>query len=222
MFDNIAPAYDFLNRLLSLNIDKCWRKQLRKLLDKSNSETVLDVATGTGDLAIECARNKKRKIIGIDIAEKMLAEGRKKIEKKKLQAYIELKYGDGENIDFETNTFDSVIVGFGVRNFENLEKGLSEMHRVTKPNGKVFILDFSMPRNRLLLWFYKFYFFCVLPTIGKLFSKNKYAYKYLPESVSRFPQYEEMNAVLSKTGYSNIFYKPLTFGIATIYSGQKL
>jgi len=221
MFNSIAPEYDFLNRLLSLRIDKIWRRKLRKMLDASNPAVILDVATGTGDLAIECVKTKNRKVTGIDISEKMLDEGRKKIETKNLCDWIDLRYGDSENLEFASNTFDAVMVGFGVRNFENLEKGLSEMCRVTKPSGKVFILDFSMPRNPVILFLYRFYFFHILPFIGKIISKNNQAYRYLPESVSSFPQYEQMTSLMNKVGFANTKYKPLTFGIAVIYSGFK-
>jgi demethylmenaquinone methyltransferase/2-methoxy-6-polyprenyl-1,4-benzoquinol methylase len=225
MFDCIAPKYDFLNRTLSLGIDRIWRRKLKKMLDIYNPAVILDVATGTGDLAIECVGDKKkklRKIIGVDISEKMLEKGRKKIEKKHLDDCIDLRYGDSQNLKFESNTFDAVIVGFGVRNFENPEKGLMEIRRVTKPSGMIFILDFSMPRNPLILILYKFYFFRILPLIGKIVSGNKQAYSYLPESVCHFPQYEQMTDLMSKVGYANTKYKPLTFGIAIIYSGKAI
>lgn len=221
MFDNIAPGYDLLNRVLSLGIDRCWRKKLRKMLDKDKPSLVLDIATGTGDLAIECIKKQKKQIIGVDISEKMLEEGRKKIEKLNLSEYIKLEYGDSENLQFESGKFDAVIVGFGVRNFETLEKGLAEMYRVTKPGGKVFILDFSLPRNKIILALYKFYFFNILPLIGRLVSKNDYAYKYLPESVKHFPQYEVMTGIMDNIGFRQTFYKPLTFGISVIYCGIK-
>ncbi|MDR1886452.1 MAG: bifunctional demethylmenaquinone methyltransferase/2-methoxy-6-polyprenyl-1,4-benzoquinol methylase UbiE [Prevotellaceae bacterium] len=223
MFNSIAPGYDFLNRLLSMGIDRIWRRKLRKMLDVSNPVVILDVATGTGDLAIECVQNgkkKTRKITGIDISEKMLEKGREKIRKKNLADCIELRYGDSENLDFEPDTFDAVVVGFGVRNFENPEKGLLEMHRVTKPAGKVFILDFSLPRNPFIRTLYGFYFFRILPFIGKTVSGNNHAYGYLPESVNHFPQYEQMTNLMSKVGFENTEYKPLAFGIATIYSGE--
>jgi demethylmenaquinone methyltransferase/2-methoxy-6-polyprenyl-1,4-benzoquinol methylase len=221
MFNNIAPGYDFLNRMLSLGTDKLWRRKLRQMLDVCNPIVILDVATGTGDLAIECAKNKRtRKITGVDISEKMLEKGREKIEKKQLDDCIDLRYGDSENLEFESDMFDAVVVGFGVRNFENLEKGLREMYRVTKPSGKVFILDFSMPRNPFIRKLYSSYFFRILPFIGKIVSGNNHAYKYLPESVSRFPQYEQMTSLMNKVGFANTKYKPLTFGIAVIYSGE--
>jgi demethylmenaquinone methyltransferase/2-methoxy-6-polyprenyl-1,4-benzoquinol methylase len=221
MFDNIAPEYDFLNRLLSLRIDRVWRRKLRKMLDAADAAIILDVATGTADLAIECAKNKKvRRITGVDISEKMLEKGRKKIEKKHLDDRIDLRYGDSENLEFESNTFDATIVGFGVRNFENLEKGLKEMYRVTKPAGKVFILDFSLPRNLFIRIAYQFYFFHILPFIGKIVSGNNQAYRYLPESVSLFPQYRQMTCLMDKIGFLNTEYKSLTCGIAIIYSGE--
>ncbi|MDR1593328.1 MAG: bifunctional demethylmenaquinone methyltransferase/2-methoxy-6-polyprenyl-1,4-benzoquinol methylase UbiE [Prevotellaceae bacterium] len=222
MFNNIAPGYDFLNRTLSLGTDRIWRRKLRKMLDVANPAVVLDVATGTGDLAIECAKKRKsREIIGVDISEKMLEKGREKIERKHLGDRIDLRYGDSENLEFESNTFDAVVVGFGVRNFENLERGLREMHRVTKPSGNVFILDFSMPRNMFIRTLYRFYFFRILPFIGKIVSGNNHAYRYLPESVSNFPQYEQMTSLMNKIGFANAVYKSLTFGIAVIYSGVK-
>jgi demethylmenaquinone methyltransferase/2-methoxy-6-polyprenyl-1,4-benzoquinol methylase len=223
MFNSIASGYDFLNRTLSLGTDRIWRRKLRKMLDVANPAVILDVATGTGDLAIECAKSKNtktRKITGIDISEKMLEKGREKIKRKHLGDCIDLRYGDSENLEFDSNTFDAVVVGFGVRNFENLEKGLNEMHRVTKPSGKVFILDFSMPRNPFVRAIYGFYFFRILPFIGKMVSGNNHAYRYLPESVSHFPQYEQMTSLMNKAGFANTKYQPLTFGIAVIYSGE--
>lgn len=220
MFDSIAPKYDFLNRMLSFGIDRMWRRKLRKMLDSAHPLVVLDIATGTGDLAIECVRKSEKTIIGIDISEKMLAHGRRKIAEKKLDNQIKLLYGDCENLEFKSHTFDAVVAGFGIRNLENLEKGLKEIHRVTKPAGKVFILDFAMPRNPLLRLIYKFYFFCILPVAGKIVSGNGAAYKYLPASVEQFPQYEKMTGLLSAAGFSKTRYKPLTFGIAAIYSGE--
>jgi demethylmenaquinone methyltransferase/2-methoxy-6-polyprenyl-1,4-benzoquinol methylase len=224
MFNNIAHGYDFLNRTLSLGTDRIWRRKLRKMLDIDDPDVILDVATGTGDLAVECAKSKKkiRKITGVDISEKMLEKGREKIKRKHLDDSIDLRYGDSENLEFESNSFDAVVVGFGVRNFENLEKGLREMHRVTKPSGNVFILDFSMPRNPFIRTIYTFYFFRILPFIGKIVSGNNHAYRYLPESVSNFPQYEQMTGLMEKAGFTDTGYKPLTFGIAVIYSGVKI
>lgn len=223
MFNSIASGYDFLNRTLSLGTDKIWRRKLRKMLDAENPDIILDVATGTADLAIECAGNKRkfRKIIGVDISGKMLEKGREKIERKHLGDRIDLRYGDSENLEFESNTFDAVIVAFGVRNFENLERGLREMYRVTKPSGNVFILDFSMPQNPFIRTLYTFYFFRILPFIGKTVSGNNHAYRYLPESVGNFPQYGQMTDLMTKAGFANTGYKALTFGIAAIYSGVK-
>jgi demethylmenaquinone methyltransferase/2-methoxy-6-polyprenyl-1,4-benzoquinol methylase len=223
MFNSIASGYDFLNRTLSLGIDRIWRRRLRKMLDAQNHAIILDVATGTGDLAIECAGYKRnfRKIIGVDISGKMLEKGREKVERKQLGDRIDLRYGDSEKLEFESNTFDAVIVGFGVRNFENLEKGLREMHRVTKPKGNVFILEFSMPKNPFIRTLYEFYFFRILPFIGKIVSGNNHAYRYLPESVSNFPQYGQMTELMSKAGFTNTEYKAMTGGIAVIYSGVK-
>jgi demethylmenaquinone methyltransferase/2-methoxy-6-polyprenyl-1,4-benzoquinol methylase len=223
MFDGIASEYDFLNRLLSFGIDRIWRRQLRKMLDMSEAVMVLDVATGTGDLAIECVKNtrtKKRKIIGVDISEKMLEKGRTKIVRKHLADRIDLRYGDSENLDFDTDAFDATIVGFGVRNFENLDAGLKEIHRVTKIGGCVFILDFSSPRNAFIRTLYRFYFFRILPLIGQTVSGDDHAYKYLPESVDRFPQYEQMTGLMNRAGFTNTKYKSLSFGIAVIYSGE--
>ncbi|MDR2466851.1 MAG: bifunctional demethylmenaquinone methyltransferase/2-methoxy-6-polyprenyl-1,4-benzoquinol methylase UbiE [Prevotellaceae bacterium] len=221
MFDSIASKYDFLNGLLSLGTDKIWRRKLRGLLDAAHPSLVLDVAAGTGDLAVEAVKKHRKKVVGIDISEKMLAEGRRKIARKHLDNYIELLYGDAENLQFASDTFDAVTVAFGVRNFENREKGLSEIHRVTKPSGRIFILDFAMPRNPCIRFFYKFYFNRILPLVGKLFSRNFQAYKYLPESVENFPQYEQMTDILKATGYVNTRYISLSFGIAAIYSGEK-
>ncbi|MDR0559240.1 MAG: bifunctional demethylmenaquinone methyltransferase/2-methoxy-6-polyprenyl-1,4-benzoquinol methylase UbiE [Prevotellaceae bacterium] len=220
MFNSIASKYDFLNSLFSLRIDKLWRRKLRKMLDCANPAVVLDVATGTADLAIECVKKKKKKIIGIDISNEMLELGRKKIEKKNLCDHIELLYGDSENLNFESSVFDAVTIAFGLRNFENREKALREIHRVTKPSGKLFILDFSIPENPLVCFPYRFYFFKIMPLIGKLISGNSMAYKYLPNSVSDFPQYEKMIELLNRAGYKKTEYKPLTFGIATIYCGE--
>jgi demethylmenaquinone methyltransferase/2-methoxy-6-polyprenyl-1,4-benzoquinol methylase len=221
MFNSIASGYDFLNRLLSLGTDRIWRRKLRKMLDASGAVCILDVATGTGDLAIECAKTKTvRKITGVDISEKMLEKARTKIERKHLDNCINLRYGDSENLEFESVTFDATVVGFGVRNFENLEKGLMEMHRVTKPSGKVFILDFSLPRNGFIRCLYRFYFFRILPFIGKTVSGNSHAYKYLPESVDNFPQYGQMTALMNKIGFTNTEYRSLTCGIAVIYAGE--
>ena len=223
MFDDIAPKYDFLNRLLSFRIDVLWRRRSIKILEKRSHETILDVATGTGDLALACMKMKPvpKKIIGIDVSEKMKAKAVKKIEKKGYSETIEIQYGDGENIRFEDNTFDVVTVAFGVRNFENPDRGLSEMLRVARPGGTICILEFSTPKNPFFGALYKFYSFTVLPATGRLFSGNAAAYDYLPESIVKFPCGSDMIDLMKKTGYVDTFFKPMTFGTATIYIGSK-
>jgi demethylmenaquinone methyltransferase/2-methoxy-6-polyprenyl-1,4-benzoquinol methylase len=222
MFDNIAHKYDFLNHFLSLNIDKIWRRKAINLLKSSKPQTILDVASGTGDLALEEARIlKPEKIIGIDISEGMLAVGRRKIEKKNLSKIIQLQIGDSENINFPENRFDAVTAAFGVRNFENLEKGLSEMFRVLKIGGKMVILEFSRPQKFPVKQFYNFYFFKILPAVGKIFSKDMSAYTYLPESVYQFPFGKQFTDRLSKIGFSKVSFQNLAFGIATIYFAEK-
>jgi demethylmenaquinone methyltransferase/2-methoxy-6-polyprenyl-1,4-benzoquinol methylase len=221
MFDNIAPKYDFLNHFLSFNIDKTWRRKVRKTLAKTNPETILDMATGTGDLAIELAKMSCKKIIGIDISPKMLEVGVKKVEKKKLQEKITLQAGNSQNIDFNESTFDAVTCAFGVRNFENLELGLSEIFRVLKPNGNIAVLEFSKPKNNFFAWIYKFYFHNILPLLGRLVSKSDFAYKYLPQSVEQFPEGEKFLAIMKKVNFKNPVSKPLSFGIATLYTAHK-
>ena len=225
MFDNIAPRYDFLNHFLSMGIDNHWRKKAIRLLKKElrdvKSPVILDIATGTGDLAIEAVKLKPKKIIGVDIAEKMLAVGKEKIKAKKLDNVIEFQPGDSENLSFEDNTFDALTVSFGVRNFEHLEKGLSEMLRVLKPGGVAVIVEFSRPVTFPVKQLFSFYFHYILPLIGKIFSKDQFAYKYLPESVSAFPQGSEFLKILEKTGFKNGKAIPLTFGICSIYMSRK-
>jgi demethylmenaquinone methyltransferase/2-methoxy-6-polyprenyl-1,4-benzoquinol methylase len=222
MFDNIAPKYDFMNQLLSMGIHKGWRRKAVKILIPSQPKIILDVATGTGDFAIEA--NKKLnpdKIIGVDISEGMMKIGRVKLKEKKLDHKIELILGDSENLPFEENTFDAITVGFGVRNFETLEKGMSGMFRVLKPGGTLVILEFSRPRKFPVKQFYNFYFNRITPLIGRLFSKDKRAYTYLPESVNAFPDGEKFLEIMKKTGFSSPTWQPLTFGIASIYTGRK-
>jgi len=221
MFNNIAPKYDLLNHLLSAGIDKGWRRKVRKALATGHPEIILDVATGTGDLAIELAKLPVKKIIGIDIAEDMLEIGRKKIAKKKLENVIELKPGDSENIRFEDNHFDAITVAFGVRNYANLEKGLSEMYRVLKPGKKAAILEFSKPASFPMKQVYQYYFNHILPAIGRMVSKDKSAYTYLPQSVALFPENKNFLNVLRKAGFKNPGQKRLTFGIATLYVAEK-
>jgi demethylmenaquinone methyltransferase / 2-methoxy-6-polyprenyl-1,4-benzoquinol methylase len=210
-----------LNHLLSLGIDIQWRKKAIKLLKSTNPKTILDVATGTGDFAVEALSLNPEKIIGIDISDGMLDIGRAKIKKKKLDHLISLEHGDSENIRFEDNKFDAVIVAFGVRNFENLENGLTNMYRVLKKDGKVIILEFSKPTTFPFKQLYNFYFNSILPIIGNVISKDNSAYTYLPESVQAFPEGPKFMTILKKTGFNQTTCIPLTFGICSIYTGIK-
>ena len=221
MFDAISTNYDGLNRVISLGIDVKWRKKVVKLVEKTNPKSILDIATGTGDLAIALAKTNANKIIGLDISSGMLDIGKQKIIKKQLQDTIEMVLGDSENMPFEDNTFDAVTVAFGVRNFETLEKGLSEILRVLKPNGIFVILETSVPTKTPYKQGYKAYTKYILPVIGKLFSKDQSAYAYLSESASVFPYGDALNNILTKTGFNNVNHKPQTFGVATIYSASK-
>ena len=201
MFNSISGKYDFLNHFLSLGIDILWRKRAVRLLKKHQPKLILDIATGTGDFAIEALSLNPEKIIGVDISEGMLSVGREKLIKKNLTDKIELISGDSEFLPFEDNLFDAVIVSFGVRNFENLEKGLSDMLRVLKPGGKVVILEFSKPKSFPFKQLYKFYFQWILPKIGKLISKNHAAYTYLPDSVQAFPDGDDFLNILDKKSF---------------------
>lgn len=221
MFNRIAQHYDFLNHLLSLNRDVIWRKKAIDELIPDKPEIILDVATGTGDLAIEASRLEPVKIIGIDIAENMLTLAKEKINKKQLSHIIEIQRGDSEDIPFADNSFDAVTVAFGVRNFQNLEKGLLEMFRVLKKNGKVVILEFSRPGRFPFKQIFSLYFNNLLPLVGKLISKDNYAYRYLPDSVKKFPEGMDFLDVLERIGFSSLLQKPLSFGICTIYTGIK-
>lgn len=221
MFNNIAHRYDFLNHFLSAGIDYSWRRKAIRLIGKRRPQTILDVATGTGDLAIEAIKIKPQKIIGVDIAEDMLEFGRKKLKEKKLDYLIELETGDSENLRFDDESFDAVMVAFGVRNFENLEKGLAEMYRVLNPNGQVMILEFSKPHKFLIKQLYAFYFRFILPTIGRIISGDSAAYTYLPDSVSKFPDGDDFLRILKNTGFEKSTQVKLTFGIASIYHGIK-
>jgi demethylmenaquinone methyltransferase/2-methoxy-6-polyprenyl-1,4-benzoquinol methylase len=222
MFDNIAFRYDFLNRFLSAGIDVSWRKKAIKLLVPSNPKQILDVATGTGDFAITSFHLLKAdKITGIDISDGMLAIGRQKIEKAGLQKNIELLKGDSEAILFDDNSFDAVTVAFGVRNFENLEKGLSEIKRVLRPGGKLIVLECTKPSMQVIKQFYHFYMKFITPKIGKIIAKNNDAYQYLNDSVLQFPEKENFTQILKQSGYRNAFYKTLTLGICTIYCAEK-
>ncbi len=221
MFNNIAHRYDFLNHFLSLGIDKIWRRKAIRILQKHNPAHILDVATGTGDFAVMARKLNPEKITGIDISSGMLEVGRKKIHSKKLDELIELQLGDSENLPFEDQCFDSVIVAFGVRNFENLNKGLKEMQRVLKKGGIVLILEFSIPTNWLFKSLYNIYFFKILPFFGRLFSKDKAAYTYLPESVYAFPSGNRFLEMLDNCGFCQNAQKRLSGGIASIYTGIK-
>ncbi|MCF6341613.1 MAG: bifunctional demethylmenaquinone methyltransferase/2-methoxy-6-polyprenyl-1,4-benzoquinol methylase UbiE [Bacteroidales bacterium] len=221
MFDNIAHRYDFLNHFLSAGIDISWRKKVRRLLVPHRPKQILDVATGTGDLAIELSKLKPERIVGIDISEGMLNIGKEKISRRKLDKIITLETGDSENLHFAGNTFDAVSVAFGVRNFENLQAGLKEMNRVMKPGGVVAILEFSKPKKFPFKNIYRFYFKFILPGFGKLISKDNEAYTYLPESVQQFSEGAAFLKEMDKAGFKDNKQQRLTFGIATLYCGTK-
>lgn len=221
MFDTISGNYDNLNRVISFGIDVKWRKKVLKMVSKSNPKTILDIATGTGDLAILMAETNAEKIIGLDISSGMLEVGKKKIASKNLSNTIEMVLADSENMPFEDNYFDAITVAFGVRNFENLEKGLAEILRVLKPNGLFVILETSVPDKTPYKQGYNFYCKNILPVIGKLFSKDNVAYGYLSESAAAFPYGEALNNILRKTGFIDVVAMPQTFGVATIYSASK-
>lgn len=222
MFNNIAGKYDFLNHFLSLNIDKYWRRKAIANLRGQKISQVLDIATGTGDLAIEVNRQiKPLQIVGIDISEGMLNFGKEKIQKLGLSHVIKLQVGDSENIHFQDNTFDAVTVAFGVRNFENLSKGLSEIFRVLKPGGKLVVLEFSKPSVFPVKQLYPIYSEKILPLFGKIISKDKSAYTYLPESVKAFPDGKNFTDIMQTVGFKNVSYNILTFGIVSVYVGEK-
>ena len=222
MFDAIAPRYDFMNRFLSAGIDVSWRRKAIRRFLPDKPKTLLDVATGTGDMAIMASRMLPvEKIIGIDISPKMLEVGRKKIEKENLGTKIELHGGDGETINFPDNSFDGVMVAFGVRNFEHLELGLAEILRVLRPGGQLVVLEFSKPKWPGVRAFYNLYMGVVAPQMARFFRQNKKAYQYLSESAKAFPERREFDEILKKTGYSVTSWKPLSLGICCIYSGRK-
>ena len=221
MFDTISNEYDGLNRVISFGIDIKWRKKVVALIKEKQPKTILDIATGTGDLAINLAETNATKIIGLDISIGMLDIGKEKIKKKKLESKIEMVLGDSENMPFEDNSFDAITVAFGVRNFETLENGLKEILRVLKPHGTFVILETSMPDKTPYKQGYNFYTKNILPLIGKMFSKDRSAYKYLCESASVFPYGEALNNILRKIGFINVKDFPQTFGVATIYTSSK-
>ncbi|NJW51926.1 bifunctional demethylmenaquinone methyltransferase/2-methoxy-6-polyprenyl-1,4-benzoquinol methylase UbiE [Salinimicrobium oceani] len=221
MFDTISTNYDGLNRVISFGIDVKWRKKVINMVAETNPQSVLDIATGTGDLAISLAKTGAKEIVGLDLSEGMLAVGRKKIAEEQLTGKIEMIQGDSEALPFDDNRFDAITVAFGVRNFENLEKGLSEILRVLKPGGIFVILETSVPTKFPFKQGYHFYSKNLLPLIGKLFSKDKVAYSYLSESAAAFPYGEELNNILRKTGFIEVRHKPQTMGVATIYAASK-
>lgn len=221
MFNNISPKYDFLNHLLSLGIDHLWRRKAIRMLKKEAPKRVIDLATGTGDFALAALKLNPDEIIGVDISEGMLEEGRRKVKKRGKEDIISMILGDSENLPFEDNEFDALTVGFGVRNYENLEKGLSDMLRVIKPGGTAIILEFSKPKKFPVKQFFGFYSKFIIPTIGKMVSKDNAAYEYLPESVTAFPEGEEFMDILRKVGYKNPTATLVSGGIATIYKAVK-
>ena len=222
MFDTISGNYDDLNRVISMGSDVKWRKKVIKMVAERNPESILDIATGTGDLAIKFASlSQATRIVGLDLSEGMLSVANNKVAGKDLSTTIEFIQGDSEALPFETESFDAITVSFGIRNFENLEKGLSEIYRVLKQNGIFVILETSVPNKTPFKQGYNFYAKRVLPLIGKLFSKDKVAYTYLSESASVFPYGEKLNNILRKIGFIEVKNEPQTFGVATIYSATK-
>lgn len=221
MFDSIAPKYDFLNRVLSMGIDQGWRKKAINSLKEVNPKQILDVATGTADLAIAALKLNPDHITGIDISNQMLNVGRDKIKAKNISDKITLTQADSANLPFEDNKFDAITVAFGVRNFEFLQQGINQMYRVTRKGGKLAVLEFSNPKSFPFKQIYNFYFKYILPGWGGLISKSKTAYTYLPESVQHFPEGEQFAAYLKNAGYTQINIQPLTFGICTLYTAVK-
>lgn len=221
MFDTISKNYDGLNRVISLGIDVKWRKKVVQIVGKNHPKQILDIATGTGDLALMMAKLNPNKIVGLDISSGMLAVGKDKIAKANLSGKIEMMVGDSEDMPFEDHTFDAITVSFGVRNFANLEKGIQEIARVLKPTGVLVILETSNPTKFPFKQGYKLYTNMILPIIGKLFSKDKVAYSYLSESANSFPFGTAFGNILEKNGFTNTTYKPVTFGVATIYTARK-
>lgn len=221
MFDNIAHRYDLLNHLLSMGIDKIWRKKAIKYLKNYQPKVIMDMATGTGDFAFEALKLKPEVVKAVDISQAMLDVGNQKSIKRSVSDIVHFEKGDSENLAYEDNTFDAITVGFGVRNYENLKLGLTEMRRTLKPNGKLVILEISKPSKFPLKQFYQFYFNYVCPLIGRVISGDKRAYSYLPESVNAFPEGTAFLKILEETGYKNSQWLPLTFGICAMYTCEK-
>ena len=221
MFDTISGNYDGLNRVITFGVDVKWRKKVVQLVTDTKPDSVLDIATGTGDLIINLAKSGATKLVGLDISEGMLSVGRKKIKSGGLEDRIEMIQADSEAMPFEDSSFDAITVAFGVRNFETLEKGLAEIYRVLKPGGIFVILETSVPTKSPFKQGYKFHSNVILPTVGRLFSKDKEAYSYLSKSASVFPFGEALNNILRKIGFTNVKDKPQTFGVATIYTASK-
>lgn len=221
MFNNISRRYDFLNHFLSLGIDKIWRRKAINMLRDTKPERILDIATGTGDFALAALRLKPNEVVGVDISEGMLEVGREKMKRKGVDKVIRLQLGDSEMLPFETGSFDALTVGFGVRNYENLEKGLTEMLRILRPGGKAVILEFSKPKRFPIKQLFGFYSKRLIPFFGKRISKDERAYTYLPESVAAFPEGQDFVDIMHKVGYNNITTKLVSGGIATIYCGVK-
>jgi len=221
MFDNISDNYDGLNRVISMGTDVSWRKKVVAAVAATKPDSILDIATGTGDLAIQMANTGATRIVGLDLSDGMLSVGRKKIAAKELDVEIEMIQGDSEDLPFEADSFDAITVAFGVRNFEKLELGLSEIFRVLKPGGIFVVLETSVPTRFPFKQGYKIYSSMILPAIGKLFSKDKDAYSYLSESAASFPYGKEFNNILSKIGFTNVRDLPQTLGVSTIYIASK-
>lgn len=222
MFDNIAHRYDFLNHLLSAGIDITWRKKAVKYIGSIKPKQILDVASGTGDFAFEALALKPDKITGFDLSEGMLNYGREKAKKLNVSDVVEFVKGDSEKMPFADSSFDAVTVGFGVRNFDNLEAGLKEMYRVTRSGGRVAILEASMPQNTIIRWLFSLYFGKIVPFVGGLFSKDARAYSYLPESVAAFPHGTDFVKILEQVGFGNVQWQPLTFGACAFYKMEKV
>lgn len=222
MFNNISKRYDFLNHFLSLGIDKLWRKKAIRQLKEVNPKRILDIATGTGDFAIAALKLNPEEVVGVDISQGMLDVGIEKMKRKGYDDVITMQIGDSEKLPFEDGHFDALTVGFGVRNYENLEKGLADMLRVLRPGGKAVILEFSKPKKFPVKQLFGFYSKRVIPFLGRTISKDRRAYEYLPESVEAFPEGQDFLDIMSKIGYQNVQRKPVSGGIATIYTGTKV